>query len=101
MFVVPKGEGSWCLVINLRALNIYLVPHYFKMEGTRVVKSLIQKGVLMVKLNLKDTFLSIPIHSTHWRYPGFQWEEYVWEFQTLPFSLSSAPYVFTKLLKPA
>ena len=100
MFVVPKGEGSWRPVINLRSLNTYLVPH-FKMEGIRVVKSLIQKGDWMVKLDLKDPFLSVPIHSTHRRYLRFQWEEQAWEFQTLPFSLSSAPCVFTKLLKPA
>ena len=101
MFVVPKGESSWRPVINLRSLNTYLVPHHFKMEGIRVVKSLIQKGDWMVKLDLKDAFLSVPIHPTHRRYLRFQWEEQAWEFQTLPFGLSSAPYVFTKLLKPA
>ena len=68
---------------------------------TRVVKSLIQKGDWMVKLDLKDAFLSVPIHPTHRKYLRFQWEEQAWEFQTLPFGLSSAPYVFTKLLKPA
>ena len=46
-------------------------------------------------------FLSVPIHPTHRKYLRFQWEEQAWEFQTLPFGLSSAPYVFTKLLKPA
>ena len=101
MFVVPKGEGSWRPVINLKSLNTYLVPHHFKMEGIRVVKSLIQKGDWMVKLDLKDAFLSVPIHPTHRKYLRFQWEEQAWEFQTLPFGLSSAPYVFTKLLKPA
>ena len=101
MFLVPKGEGSWRPVINLRSLNIYLVLHHFKIEGISVVKSLIQKGDWMVKLDLKDAFLSVPIHSTQRRYLRFQWEEQAWEFQTLPFGLSSAPYVFTKLLKPA
>ena len=77
------------------------VPHHFKMEGIRVVKNLIQKGDWMVKFDLKDAFLSIPIYSTHRRYLRFQWKEQAWEFQTLPFGFNSAPYVFTKLLKPA
>ena len=59
------------------------------------------EGDWIVELDLKDAFLSIPIHSTHRKYFRFQWEEQAWKFQILPFSLSSAPYLFTKLLKPA
>ena len=39
----------------------------------------------------------------HWReisYLKFRWEGQTWQFRALPFGLSSAPYVFTKLLKP-
>ena len=71
MFVVPKGEGSCRPVINLRSLNTYLVLHHFKMGGIRVVKGLIQKSDWMVKLGLKDAFLSVPNHSKHWRYLPF------------------------------
>ncbi|CAH2272506.1 Hypothetical predicted protein [Pelobates cultripes] len=30
----------------------------------------------------------------------FQWEKATWRFRCLPFGLSSAPWCFTKLLKP-
>ena len=34
------------------------------------------------------------------KYLRFQWKDNLYEFQSLPFGLSSAPRVFTKLLKP-
>ena len=33
-------------------------------------------------------------------YLKFYWDSQIWQFKTLPFGLSSAPYTFTKLMKP-
>ena len=54
----------------------------------------------MVKLDLKDAYLQIPIHPDHQHLLTFQWEQETYKFQCLPFGLSTAPRVFTKLLKP-
>ena len=54
----------------------------------------------MVSIDLKDAYLSVPIKEGGRKYLRFAWEERVYEFQCLPFGLSSAPRVFTKLLKP-
>ena len=75
-----QGKGLIVSSDQSRSANTYLVPHHFKMEGIRVVKSLIQKGNWIGKLDLKDDFLSVPIHSTHRRYP-FQWEEQAGNFR--------------------
>ena len=32
MFQVPKGEGAWRPIIDLRELNQFVIPHHFKME---------------------------------------------------------------------
>ena len=71
------------------------------MEGIRVVKGLLRKNDWMVKLDLKDAYLSVPMSSPHRRFLRFEWRQQIWEFNCLPFGLSSAPYTFTKLLKPA
>ena len=44
-------------------------------------KGLMQEGDWLVKLDLKDTYLTIPIHSSHQR---FQWQSQTWEFKVLP-----------------
>ena len=53
-----------------------------------------------MKLDLKDAYLSVPVFQTHRQWLRFQWQNRTYQFDTLPFGLSSAPFVFTKLLKP-
>ena len=100
VFLVPKADGSWCLVINLQNLNSHIAQHHFKMEGIRTVKGLMRKGDSLTKLDLKDTYLSVPMNQLHTHLLRVQWQSQIYQFDTLPFGLSSAPYVFTKLLKP-
>ena len=55
----------------------------------------------MCKLDLKDAYLTIPVHPTHQQFLRFQWQQKVYQYTALPFGLASAPRVFTKLMKPA
>ena len=100
LFLVEKDNGEFRPVINLRALNRFLGKESFKMEGLQVVRSLLQKGDFMMKLDLKDAYYAIPIHPSHRKYLRFVYQNRVYEFQCLPFGLSSAPRTFTKTLKP-
>ena len=100
MFPVPKGDRAWRPVIDLRELNQYVVPHHFKMEGITAMKGLVEGDDWMVKLDMKDAYLSVPIYPPHRRFLRFQWQGKIWEFKSLPFGLRSAPHKFTKLLKP-
>ncbi len=101
IFLVPKSDSSWRPVINPKPLNQNIITRHFKMESIRTVKGLMQREDWLVKLDLKDAYLSIPIFRPHQKYLKFRWQNQVWQFKTLPFGLSSAPYTFTKLLKPA
>ena len=62
VFLVPKSEGKWRLILNLKALNQFVIYEHFKMEDIRCVKDLLNRGDYMCKLDLKDAYLSIPIH---------------------------------------
>ena len=54
----------------------------------------------LVSIDLKDAYLSVPIEEVRGQEVStVHMEERVNEFQCLPFGLSSAPRVFTKLLK--
>ena len=97
IFLVPKADGSWRPVINLQDLNSHIAQHHFKMEGIRTVKGLMRKGDWLTKLDLKDAYLSVPMNQAHTHLLRFQWQSQTYQFDTLPFGLSSAPYVFTKL----
>ena len=65
-----------------------------------MIRDLLREGDWMASIDLKDAYLSVTIWEDHRRYLRFTWQDNLYEFQSLPFGLSSAPRVFTKLLKP-
>ena len=100
IFLVPKSEGKWRLILNLKALNQFVIHEHFKMEDIRCVEDLLNEGEFMCKLDLKDAYLSIPIHPSFRKFLKFNRQGKLYEYTALPFGLSAAPRVFTKLLKP-
>lgn len=100
IFLVPKKGGKNRPVINLRPLNRFLRYQHFKMEGIVVVKHLLQQGDWLTRIDLKDAYFSVPVHPDHRNLLRFMWKNQAYEFGCLPFGLSSAPRVFTKLLRP-
>ena len=70
------------------------------MKGIRMVRNLLRKGDFMVKINLKDAYFTVPLCLEHQKFVRFRWEGILYEFSCLPFGLSIAPRVFTKITKP-
>ena len=62
IFLLKKKGGVQRLVINLKDLNNFVKSEHFKMEGIHVLPDLIQQGDWMIKLDLKDAYLQLPIH---------------------------------------
>ena len=100
VFLVPKKDGEWRPIINLRHLNSYLEIPHFKIKSIRSPRDVVLQGDDMVKLDLQDAYLTVPMHRSVCKYLRFCWKEEVYEFQSLPFGLAPAPLLFTKLLKP-
>ena len=71
LFLVPKKDRDHRPVVNLKALNQFLQPQHFKIEGIHILKDIIKPGDWLAKLDLKDAFLTVPIHHTHWKYLAF------------------------------
>ena len=99
LFVITKKSGGFRPIVNLKPLNSFIRYEHFKMEGLETVKSLIREGDWLVKLDLKDAYLTIPIFSGDQKYLRFIWGGRIFQFTCLPFGLCSAPRSFTKLLK--
>uniref|UniRef100_A0A1X7V9F4 Reverse transcriptase domain-containing protein n=1 Tax=Amphimedon queenslandica TaxID=400682 RepID=A0A1X7V9F4_AMPQE len=100
LFLVPKKDGGQRPVINLKELNSFINAPHFMMKGIYTLKSLLQMGDWLVKLDLKDAYLSIPISKEHRKYLSFEFMDRFYQFNCHPFGLASAPWVFTKTLKP-
>ena len=100
IFTVPKKGGEHRPIINLKVLNRFIPHIHFKMEGIQSLRDIILPGDFMIKLDLKDAYFSIPIHPSHRKFLSFRWKHKAFQFTCLPFGLSSAPRMFTKVMKP-
>ena len=102
--VVSNSMGKFHLVFNLRYLNQYLHVLPFKYEDLRVPALLFGAKEYLFKFDLKSGYHHVDIHPNYHTYLGFQWvtkgEAYYYVFTVLPFGLSTACYVFTKMMRP-
>lgn len=100
LFCIAKKTGDLRPVLNLRPLNAYIAPRHFKMETLGAITSAIEKNDYLTSLDLQDAFHHILIHPDSRRYLQFRWRGRHYQFKVLPFGLSLAPLVFTKVLRP-
>lgn len=101
IFTRPKKDGSRRLILNLKHLNNFVAHHHFKMESIHSATQLMKPKCWMAVLDLKDAYYTVSVAKEHRKFLRFEFEGKLYEFVCLPNGLSSAPRVFTKLLKPA
>ena len=100
IFIVPKPNGKFRLIINLRYLNEFIHYDHFKQETFKVVLDLLQKNDFMTSVDMEQAYFSIPMHENYQKYLKFVWNGKLYKFTCLCFGLKSASFVFTKVLKP-
>lgn len=99
LFLVDKKEGTKRPVLDCRSLNKHLDPPHFKLEGFSEVRSTLRRGDYLTKVDLKSAYLHIPMAESATRYLAFQWEGRDYVFESLPFGVSTAPWIFSKIMR--
>ena len=100
MFYVSKKNGKFRPIIDLSVLNRYIVTPSFKMETLQKILPLIFQVLWATSLDVTDAFLSVPIHPDLQIYFVFVLDGIVYMFQKMPFGLTTAPWLFTRVMKP-
>ena len=100
IFLRPKPDGSYRMILNLRGLNEYVEYRHFKMDSIWNAISLMKPYCYMASVDLKDAYYSVRICSEHQKYLKFSWNGTLYKFTCFPNGLALAPRKFTKLLKP-
>lgn len=98
-FLAPKKNGKWRPILNLKPLNRFIRPPHFKMETLHSILPHLRKGMWATSIDLSDAYLHIPIHPEHRRFLVFEFEGVLYQFRALPFGLSTAPRVFTRVTR--
>ncbi|XP_031333996.1 uncharacterized protein LOC116164009 [Photinus pyralis] len=100
IFLADKPDGGKRFILNLKYLNTFLESPHFKMEDIRTALRLIKKDCWFTSIDIKDAYFHIRIHPNSRKFVRFEFDRQLYEFTCLPFGLSPAPYVFTKLMRP-
>ena len=101
VFVVPKKDGGWRPIINLKKLNkLFLDPPHFRMDTTKDVSLLLRPGDWAASVDLKDAYFHVRINRRFHRYLRFGWKKKLYQYLVLPFGFCLAPFLFTALTKP-
>lgn len=102
--VSVNSSGKERLILDLRHVNQNVMKFKVKFENHTHALNYCQVGNFMFKFDLKSGYHHVDIHRDYQKFLGFSWYDgekvrfYV--FTVLPFGLSSAPFLFTKLLRP-
>ena len=99
IFLRPKKDGSFRMILNLKPLNKFIKYEKFKMEGINEVIRMIQKDMKMISIDLKQAYFHVKISEKYQKYMTFSWKNQLYKFKVLPNGLASGPRLFVKLTK--
>lgn len=99
-FLREKPDGSDRFILNLKNLNKFIEPPHSKIEDVKTSLKMITRKCFMASIDLKDAYLLIPVENKYRKFLRFCFQQNLYEFTCMSFGLCTAPYTFTKILKP-
>ncbi|EYC09841.1 hypothetical protein Y032_0058g2849 [Ancylostoma ceylanicum] len=88
------------LVLDLSHLNKFVDAPKFKIDDLSKILHVLPYQGFMTTFDLKAGYHHIRMCPEHIKYLGFEWQGAYYQFVVLLFGLSSAPHIFTKILRP-
>ena len=100
VFIVPKKDGEFRMILNLKELNQYIEYHHFKMDTFESVLKLVKPGCFFASIDVHHAYYSVPMAAEDQVKLRFQKSGKLYQFQSLPKGISCTPKQFTRLMKP-
>ena len=73
IFIRPKKNGEYRMILNLKKLNEKVEYHHFKMDSFEKAVSLIKKNIYMSSVDLRHAYYSVHIAEEHQKFLCFKW----------------------------
>ena len=74
IFTVPKKDGEYRMVLNLKDLNLDIQYYHFKMETFETALKLIKLNSYMASIDIRHAYYSVPIAVEHKQFLCFKWK---------------------------
>ena len=100
IFLREKKDNQYRLILNLKNFNRYVKYRHFKMDNLNAALGMVRQNCYMASIDLADAYYTVPVALSDQKYLVFNFEGQLYKYLCLPNGLSSAPRIFTKLMKP-
>lgn len=100
IFIRPKKNGEYRLILNLKSLNEFIPYRHFKMDTFENALNLIKQDMFMCSVDIRHAYYSIKIADEDQIFLRFLWKGNIYQFTCCPNGISHGPLWFTKLMKP-
>ena len=97
--VAINAAGKLRLIWYGRHVNRHLPKRKFRMETLqREGRALFERSLWGGTVDLSSACHHVPMSADASAYLGFEWQGSFYKFEVLPFGLSHAPWLFTKMM---
>ena len=101
IFVVPKREkNSFRLILNLRAINVYILYRHFKLINIMDILNILTPNCYLSSVDWHLAFNHIAIRNSDQKFLCFQWCLHWFKYVCHANGQANAPYVINRLCKP-
>ena len=100
IFLRPKKDGGFRMILDLTWLNEHVEYEHFKMTSIRTAVDMMRPACWLGSIDLKNAYYSVLIRLQDRKFLRFRWQGQLFQFRVLPNGLACAPRIFTKLLAP-
>jgi hypothetical protein len=98
-FCVPKPNGKYRLVIDLRPINVHVEPVKCRFETLRTMRRIARRNDWFLSFDLADGYHCIGIHPEDQHFMTFVLNGQAYSAAALPFGYNRSPYIFTKVMR--
>ena len=100
IFIVPRKDGEYRMILNLKKLNEKVSYHHFKMDTFETALQLIKHNAFMAVVDVRLAYYMVPVAFEQWKYLCFLWKGKLYFYTSLPNGISCALRLYTNLMKP-
>lgn len=79
IFLIPKSDGKFRFILNLKSFNKFVDNRHFKMEDYRTATKLMSRDCFMACVDLKDAYFLINMHDSSKKYLRFKFEQQTYD----------------------
>ena len=74
IFLRPKKDGSFRLILDLTWTNLHVEYEHFKMQSLNTALTMMRRNCWMASIDLKDAYYSVPVCQEHRKFFRFLWK---------------------------